>query len=150
LEVPAGLAWLKASEDGSRWLASLPNLVNNCVEKWALRLGPPFSSAYTSFTISAQLQDGTDVVLKIPYPDRESEHEAMALSHWAGDGAVMLLESDPGLGAFLVERCIPGTPLANLELDAALDVLVDLLPRLWKPVAELPFRPLADEAGWWA
>ena len=28
-------------------------------------------------------------------------------------------------------------------------MFVDLLPRLWKP-AGAPFRPLADEAAWWA
>lgn len=28
-------------------------------------------------------------------------------------------------------------------------MIVDLLPRLWKP-ASAPFRPLAEEAAWWA
>ena len=41
---------------------------------------------------------------------------------------------------------MPGTPLSRLGQDAALDALVGLLPRLWKPAPE-PFRPLADEAG---
>ena len=33
--------------------------------------------------------------------------------------------------------------------DAALDVVIGLLPRLWKPAGE-PFHSLADEAAWWA
>ena len=33
--------------------------------------------------------------------------------------------------------------------DAALDVVIGLLPRLWKPAGE-PFHTLADEAAWWA
>jgi streptomycin 6-kinase len=33
--------------------------------------------------------------------------------------------------------------------EAALDVLVELLPRLWKP-AGAPFGTLAAEAAWWA
>ena len=49
----------------------------------------------------------------------------------------------------LLERCEPGTPLSDLEPTAALDVMVGLLPRLWKPAGR-PFRPLADEAAWWA
>jgi streptomycin 6-kinase len=49
----------------------------------------------------------------------------------------------------LIERCEPGTPLAELPQGAALDVMVELLPRLWKPAGE-PFRPLADEAAWWS
>jgi streptomycin 6-kinase len=82
-------------------------------------------------------------------PHRESEHEAAALELWAGDGAVRLLAHDPEKHALLLERCVPGTPLAEAGQDAALDVFVDLLPRLWKP-AGAPFRPLAEEAAWWA
>ena len=32
--------------------------------------------------------------------------------------------------------------------DTALDVLIGLLPRLWRHAGK-PFRPLADEAAWW-
>jgi streptomycin 6-kinase len=48
-----------------------------------------------------------------------------------------------------MERCEPGTPLSAVAPDAALDVLIGLLPRLWKP-AGAPFHTLADEAAWWA
>src|SRR5207245_2171204 len=95
-------------------------------------------------------RDGTDAVLKVPFPDRESEHEALALSHWNGDGAVRLLEDEPALGAFLIERCVPGTPLSGVGQDLALDILSSLLPRLWKPAQAPPFRTLTDEASWWA
>jgi streptomycin 6-kinase len=93
--------------------------------------------------------DGTDAVLKIQKPHRESEHEAAALELWDGDGAIRLLDQDPREHALLLERCVPGTPLWESGQDAALDVFVELLPRLWKPAGE-PFRPLADEAEWWA
>jgi len=150
LKIPPGLAWLEASEAGSTWLATLPNRVDRCVEKWDLRLGAPFPSAYTSLAIRARLPNGMDAVLKIPFPDRESEHEPLALERWDGDGAIRLLQNDPVLGAFLIERCVPGTPLSMVEADLALVVLVNLLPRLWKPAADPPFRSLADEASWWA
>jgi streptomycin 6-kinase len=87
-------------------------------------------------------------VLKVQTPHRESEHEAAALELWDGDGAVRLLAHDPEQHALLLERCVPGTPLADVGQDAALDVFVELLPRLWKPVGA-PFRPLAEEAAWW-
>jgi streptomycin 6-kinase len=85
-----------------------------------------------------------DVVLKIQWPHRESEHEADALELWQGDGAVRLLARDDERHALLLERCRPGTFLR----EHALDVLVELLPRLWKP-AGAPFTSLADEAAWW-
>jgi streptomycin 6-kinase len=94
--------------------------------------------------------DGTKAVLKLQFPgDREAEHEAEALRRWDGDGAVRLLEHEPARHALLLERCEPGTPLADIGRPAALDVLVGRLPRLWKP-AGTPFRSLAEEAMAWS
>ena len=86
-----------------------------------------------------------DVVLKIQWPHRESDQEADALQLWQGDGAVCLLARDDERHALLLERCRPGTPLGENELD----VLIELLPRLWRP-AGAPFTSLAGEAAWWA
>jgi streptomycin 6-kinase len=94
-------------------------------------------------------RDGGEAVLKIQQPHRESEHEAAALERWDGDGAIRLLHHDQEEHALLLELCVPGTPLSAAGQDAALDVFVELLPRLWKPAGR-PFRPLASEAAWWA
>jgi streptomycin 6-kinase len=102
-----------------------------------------------SLVVPATLADGTDVVLKIQFPHRESEFEAAALEHWNGDGAVLLLGWDPERHALLIERCKPGTHLSELDKEAALGVMIGLLPRLWKP-AGAPFEPLASEAARWA
>ena len=80
--------------------------------------------------------------------DREGEHEAAALAAWDGDGAVRLLGHDQARRVLLLEACTPGTPLSFADADAALDVLIALLPRLWRP-ASSPFRPLAEEAADW-
>jgi len=150
VEIPSGLDWLRASPQGRVWLEGLPERVEACAERWRLRIGEPFPTAYTSLTVPARMADGTDVVLKIPFANRESEHEHLALSLWDGDGAVRLLERDSDLGAFLIERCFPGTPLSSGGQDIALDVLAGLLPRLWKRATAPPFRGLAEEAAWWA
>jgi streptomycin 6-kinase len=92
---------------------------------------------------------GEGVVLKVQKPHRESEHEAAALELWDGEGAIRLLDHDPEEHALLLEHCVPGTPLAAAGAEVALGVFIDLLPRLWKPAGP-PFRPLADEAAWWA
>jgi streptomycin 6-kinase len=98
--------------------------------------------------VRAELPDGTPAVLKLIYPHRESEHEADALELWDGEGAVRLLRRDDSRSAMLIERCEPGTFLAERGQDEALDVLNELLPRLWKRAGS-PFRPLAEEAAWW-
>ena len=150
IEIPAALDWLKSSEPGRAWLDSLPQRVAACLEHWRLVLGEPYPNAFVSFTVPVRLPDGGDAVLKIPFPDRESEHEALALETWRGDAAVMVLENDPELGAFLIERCVPGTHLSKVGQQEALTVLAGLLPRLWKPATAPPFRALAEEATWWA
>jgi streptomycin 6-kinase len=130
------------------WLERVPDLAAECVEEWGLRLGEPYEAGAAGYTVRAVLPDDTPAVLKLIYPHREAEHEGEALRVWDGDGAIRLLAYDEARWAMLLERCEPGTLLAKADPDLALDVLIGLLPRLWKPVRE-PFRPLADEAMWW-
>jgi streptomycin 6-kinase len=130
------------------WLERVPDLVSECVEEWGLRLGEPYEAGAAGYTVRVDLPDDTPAVLKLIYPHREAEHEGEALRVWDGDGAIRLLAYDEARWAILVERCDPGTLLAKVDPDLALDVLIGLLPRLWKPVRE-PFRSLADEAMWW-
>jgi streptomycin 6-kinase len=149
MEVPEGLGWLRSSPEGRAWLAALPGRLDAAVKRWSLEVGRPYPYAYASLAVPALLPDGTEAVLKLAFPDRESEHEAAALARWGGSGAVRLLDHDPDGRAMLIERCTPGTPLSDLGGDAALDVLAGLLPRLWVPAGP-PFRTLAEEAAWWA
>jgi len=149
VRIPDALESRRSSAEGSAWLDSLPRLVDACTAAWDLRVGKPYAASSVSLALPATRADGSRTVLKIQFPDRESEHEADALARWGGDGAVRLLEWDPELHALLLERCDPGTPLSGEEPERALDVLIGLLPRLWVP-ASAPFRPLAEEAAWWA
>lgn len=132
----------------SVWLERVPNLVSECAEEWELTLGEPYAQGAAGYALRADLPDGTPTVLKLIYPHREAEHEAQALAVWDGDGAVRLLAHDEIRWAMLLERCEPGTVLAREDADTALDVLIGLLPRLWRGVAG-GFHSLADETAWW-
>jgi streptomycin 6-kinase len=129
------------------WLERVPALVDECREIWGLSLGKPYQAGAAGYTVRTHLADRTAAVLKVIYPHRESEQEADALERWDGEGAVRLLTRNDAGTALLLERCEPGTYLSAAGADAALDVLIGLLPRLWKPGDG--FRPLADEAAWW-
>jgi streptomycin 6-kinase len=48
----------------------------------------------------------------------------------------------------LLERCRPGTYVHVGAAGAALRIIAELLPRLWKPAGP-PFRSLAEETEWW-
>jgi streptomycin 6-kinase len=152
IELPESLAWWAGRPDGAAWLARLPRLAAECAERWSLRLGAPFAGGYVSLVLAAERADGTPAVLKLNFPEEETTHEADALAFWAGDGAVRLLEHDRGRDALLLERCVPGTQLWEVEDDElATRIAAGLFRRLWRPASERhPFRPLAVEAARWA
>jgi streptomycin 6-kinase len=152
VKVPDGLGWWRATEEGAAWLERLPQLVAECAAAWSLDLGEPFRGSNVSLAAPATTADGADVVLKVNFPDEESEHEADALQHWDGDGAVRLLAHDPERRALLIERCRPGTPLWEIRADAeATLIAARLLRRLRRPAPPVhPYRLLAVEAGRWS
>ena len=147
MQIPDNLAWLRQSEAGERWLASLPRIVSELTRQWDLRLTGTNFGGYVSYVVPAD-RHSVPVVLKVQWPHDECEYEADALRVWDGAGAVRLLAHDPARHALLLERCAPGTPLSGASVDH-LAVLIGLLPRLWKPVGQ-PFRSLSEEAHSWA
>jgi streptomycin 6-kinase len=124
------------------WLDELPQLVARCAERWGLRLELPVDTPH-SLVVPAG-----DVVLKVNAPSHyEADHEADALAHWDGRGAVRLIARDDERRAFLIERCVPGRKLGDHDPE----VMAALLARLWAaPAAPNPYRSLADEAAAWA
>ncbi len=149
LSLPPSLRWLEAIPTGRAWLDSLPALLDECCKRWDLACGSPYPYSQVSLVLPVRTTLGADAVLKLQYPDAESEHEAAALAAWGGRGAVLLLEHAPDLHALLIERCVPGTSLSDAGPDEALDVLIELLPRLCVPPPP-QVRSLEDEARRWA
>jgi streptomycin 6-kinase len=92
----------------------------------------------------------------------ENRSEPTALRAYDGDGAVRLLEYDPGSGAMLLERARPGTALLEHDFPGLSEraaarerftVACDLFRRLWRapaPAADLPDIPRAVDLlkGW--
>lgn len=152
MRIPAGLEWWRGENGGAGWLDGLPRLVERCAERWSLRLGEPFEPASVSLVVPAVLPDGTGAVLKLNFPEPESEREADALAHWHGDGAVRLLAHDAEMRALVVERCEPGAPLWQVpDEDEANRIAASVLQRLWRqPPPGHGFRHLADESARWA
>jgi streptomycin 6-kinase len=152
LSVPEGLGWWRGRPGGADWLDRLPEIVGTCAARWSLEVGSPFEPATISYVAPARLPDGAEAVLKVNFPEPESEHEAEALRLWDGRGAVRLLASDPGERALLVERCVPGTTLWEIDDEDEADrIAAGVLRLLWWPAPSgHPFRLLADEAARWA
>jgi streptomycin 6-kinase len=121
-------------DDGFDWLKRLPSIIANCAERWSLTIMPPFTLSY-NYVCPAIRSDGTDVILKIGYPDKELFTEIESLKIFNSDGIAKLLDSDDDNGALLLERLKPGTMLIELDDDEeATSIAASVMRKLWKPV----------------
>ena len=148
--VPEALGWWRRVPGGAAWLDSLPSIVEECAERWSLRIGAPYPDGHVSCVVEAEREDGTPAVLKVNFPEDESRLEPHALAHWGGRGAVRLLADDDATRTLLVERCDPGGQLWSVEDETATRIAAGVLARLWRPApAEPTFRTLAAAAARW-
>ncbi|HET9718562.1 MAG TPA: aminoglycoside phosphotransferase family protein [Solirubrobacteraceae bacterium] len=152
MDVPSWLGWWRSVPGGPEWLAALPRLAAECAENWQLRLGAPLPGGNVSLVLEAVRADGSPAVLKLNFPQPESQHETDALELWDGAGAVALYARDDQRRALLIERCLPGSALWEIERERdAYTIAGRVLRRLWRPApAGSPFRALSGEAWRWA
>lgn len=144
----------RTSTEGRAWLASLPSIVLGLLDEWQLRIGRPLHGGSCSWVGEVSRPDGTPAVLKVSWPHREAREEATGLRAWDGQGAIRVYRSAPQHYALLLERCHPGTALADAELPAQdrLRVGAQLLAQLWE--ARVPedssLEHLRDVCAEWA
>lgn len=120
-------------ETGRQWLGSLPALLKECRERWALELDEPFANLSYNLVIPGRTSDGVEIVLKVGVPCRELLTEASALRLFEGTGAVCLLDMDAARGILLMERIAPGTALHTVQRDPeATRTAAQLMRRLWR------------------
>ena len=118
--------------DWTAWVERLPGMAGDIAAQWRLRPDGPPMHGYCSAVLPVRTPDGAAAVLKISFPDDESEHEHLALRHWAGAGAVKLLSADPHRRALLLERLQP-VDLNHLHDVDACRVVADLYRRIHVP-----------------
>jgi streptomycin 6-kinase len=130
--LPPGLMTERAAPDSpeARWLRSVPGIVQNAADQWHLDVddGEPMHGGFA--VVVPVHRDGEACVLKISQLTEAVAAEALALSAWDGQGAVRLLDADPGAGVLLLERLNPRRTLYDLPWPAAAHIAAVLLRRL--------------------
>jgi streptomycin 6-kinase len=138
------------------WLTALPELIAEIASDWALELGEPYlPGGQCAWVAPARDRTGRELVLKVGWRHWEAEHEADALVHWNGQGAVRCHRTRTleHTTALLLEQCVPGTQLRCSTPEPDQDVVVaGLLRRLWErqPEDDHPFASLQMMCDDWA
>ena len=146
--VPPGLdAQRRLGPEWAGWLDRLPRLRGDLLEEWGLTPDGAPTHGFCSLVLPVRDVEGVPTMLKIGLPDDESEHEALALQHWRGDGTVRLVRADPRRRAMLLERLHP-QDLSDLWDVEACEVVAGFYPRLHR--SALPqLRPLTAYVDRW-
>jgi streptomycin 6-kinase len=134
--------------DWAAWVHALPRRRDDLMEEWGLREDGLSMHGYTSLVVPVRDEDDRPLALKVTYDgDDETEHEALALRHWGGRGAVRLLRADPRRRAVLLER-LERTDLTTVPDVEACRVVAGLYPVLEVP-APPQLRTVTSYVGRW-
>ncbi|MFE3942051.1 aminoglycoside phosphotransferase family protein [Streptomyces sp. NPDC059118] len=151
VDVPAAFAASYGTNDGASgraWIAALPGLAADFLDRWTLRQDGPPAHGMASLVLPVTRADGMPAVLKLQQVTEDNIGAAPGLRVWDGDGVVRLLDHDPGTGTMLLERLDAARPLSAVADDtAAVQILAEPMARLVAVAAPPGFRQLADIAA---
>ncbi|MCG5213554.1 aminoglycoside phosphotransferase family protein [Streptosporangium sp. KLBMP 9127] len=150
IEVPDAFAASYGEDDasGRAWIAGLPGLAADFLDRWTLRPDGPARHGMASLVLPVTRADDTPAVLKFQQVRDDNAGAALGLRAWDGNGVVHLLDHDPDTGTMMLERLDAARPLSSMADDAAaMQILAELMARLVAVPAPQGLRHLADIAA---
>lgn len=137
-----------SGEPGLAWLAALPALAADMLDRWALRPDGQPRHGMGALVLPVLRADGMPAALKLQPVNEENLGEPIGLRVWDGDGVVRLLDHDPATGTMLLERLDAGRPLSAVpDATIAVRILAELMARLVAVPAPPDLPRLADVAA---
>lgn len=141
------LAMAARGPEWQRWVDGLPRTVGSQLQEWDLAADGEPLYGFCSIVLPVRTGDGESTMLKIAFPDDESEHEHLALRRWDGQGTVRLLRANPYRRALLLERLHARNLNDVWDLEAC-EIVAGLYARIHVPA--LPqLRPLVGFIEKW-
>ncbi|MEV6941965.1 aminoglycoside phosphotransferase family protein [Streptomyces sp. NPDC051172] len=150
IDIPGELAAAQEKfngEAGRAFIAGLPRLAEEFLDRWELRPDGRPMHGVTALVLPVLRCDDTPAVLKLQLLDEESAGEPVALRLWDGDSAVRLLAHDKTTHTMLLERLDHTRMLSRLpDTREAVLVIARLLAHLTATPAPEGMRRLGDIA----
>lgn len=149
--VPEGFARNTVEREGERgaaWLAELPGIVDDLLERWGCRPDGGTLHGGVGMVVPVRRRAGGTAVLKVSFPHPGNVHEPDAFAAWGGHGAVLLHARDDERFAMLLERVRTSTLAAVEDSDEIATVAGRISRRLAVPAP--PGLPrLREQADAW-
>lgn len=120
-------------EAGELWLASLPQTIEWCVERWGIVIEDVVEQLSYNYVVFVR-RKGIPCVLKLSVPGHDARCEMAATEKYDGRQFVKLLNKSEYQGAQLLERLQPGRMLSTVDEEQAFDVFCRTWEALRTPV----------------
>jgi streptomycin 6-kinase len=134
----AGDTAARDGECGEAWVAALPLIVGQLLERWAAVLDGPVMHGGVGVIVPVRDAAGRAAVLKVSPVHPGNAHEGDAFEAWAGNGAVRIFDRDDALDE--IAR-VAGVLSARLAIPAPAH-----LPRLREQTGDWDERLRTDAA----
>lgn len=120
--------------------------LESCARRWGLADARSLDGGCCADVFAATRTGGGEVVVKLAAAPEQAQAEAAALAAWVDTrAAVRLVDVDLAVGALLLERIRPGTPLPGGNDEEAVEIVADLLTRLHRATpVPFPFATLDE------
>jgi streptomycin 6-kinase len=135
-------------DEGERWLASLPQIIEVISKNWSLTVEKSFPNLSYHYVAPCVCADGTEAVLKIGFPGEKETtfSEIRMLSFLKGQSTVKLLKTDETRYALLLEKLTPGENLKTVfqnDYSQAVKTAIGVMRDFWrKPPEDAEFPKL--------
>ena len=117
--------------DVEEWVQSLPDLISKSETQFGIEVQAPFENLSYNYIAHGMNRENRSIVLKLSFEKAALYKEMRTLTALAGRGAVEVIEWNDEIGAAVLERAIPGTPLsATLDDREATEVFCEVFRRL--------------------
>ena len=129
-------------EQGRQWLQRLPTVLDGLTKKWSLSAVSSVCNMSYNYLALAQ-QDDKPVALKVSCDAKLIAGEYQALMHFAGTGAIKVIDVDKQYHALLLEQAIPADLLKKNYLSHIEQTIV-----VYSGVAKLLIKPLDEKTDY--
>ncbi|MFI7667811.1 aminoglycoside phosphotransferase family protein [Nocardia sp. NPDC049526] len=151
IEIPEAFARIKSAGEGERgraWIAALPGLVDELLQRWSCTPTGPVMHGQVGIVVPVRCRELPPAVIKVSFPHPGNVHEPDAYATWNGQGAAHLFARDDDNFAMLLERASHCTLATVTDHEQALTIQGGLSHRL--AIAAPPGLPkLSDQVDRW-